>query len=451
MLTTETVLGKRKTSEFVLHLEAPVIINGTLTTGNTKKLYQCTVLGCEKAYTKPSRLEEHTRSHTGVRPFVCTTCQKSYFRENHLQAHARTHLPASDKSFICTESSCDKRFWTSQHLRTHLDWHNGAKTFQCTEPECTKVFNKHHLLKSHFSTDHDTKLRPYPCSHEGCTKSFDTNQHLRTHTKVHNEKRYTCVHEACMPTTERPIIFYPNWTALQNHIRTDHPPTCTHPSCNKRVFASQKGLRAHQKLHEQRDDEAQLSAAIRDEEAIESEQPLKKRRRGGDYGRDWKCQVDGCTKDFKSASNDKALGVHHKVTHEGKRDFVCPTCDAAFGYKHLLQRHVARLHDGVAVDESSSSESDSDPPLKPNLDIGTITGTTYADRATEPKAIRCPFPHLNDITFTLCGDTPGVLDCAYVFRRAYDLRRHLLAIHKVEASKSSIDTWVQSYKSTNIV
>jgi hypothetical protein len=37
--------------------------------GSAKKKYNCTFEGCEKAFTKPTRLEEHKRSHTGE---VCT-------------------------------------------------------------------------------------------------------------------------------------------------------------------------------------------------------------------------------------------------------------------------------------------------------------------------------------------------------------------------------------------
>lgn len=43
---------------------APIIINGKLQPGS-KKRYQCTYNGCNKAYSKPSRLVEHERSHTG--------------------------------------------------------------------------------------------------------------------------------------------------------------------------------------------------------------------------------------------------------------------------------------------------------------------------------------------------------------------------------------------------
>lgn len=42
----------------------PVLINGTLVS-HTKKRYKCTRGGCNKAYSKPSRLEEHERSHSG--------------------------------------------------------------------------------------------------------------------------------------------------------------------------------------------------------------------------------------------------------------------------------------------------------------------------------------------------------------------------------------------------
>ncbi|KAH9485146.1 hypothetical protein JR316_0002053 [Psilocybe cubensis] len=44
-----------------------IIINGKLVP-HTKKCYRCTHLGCDKAYTKPSRLEEHERTHTGQTP-----------------------------------------------------------------------------------------------------------------------------------------------------------------------------------------------------------------------------------------------------------------------------------------------------------------------------------------------------------------------------------------------
>jgi len=170
-----SILGKRQASRkdsFILHLASssshgpsdsdfeplqlsssntqssfslPIIVNGTLVPP-IKKRYKCTHNGCDKAYSKPSRLEEHERSHTGQvivflskvnftlnqslqRPFVCIKCNKSYLRETHLHAHARSHLPESERPLVCLEDSCGKRFWTSQHLRVHVNWHKGAKPF----------------------------------------------------------------------------------------------------------------------------------------------------------------------------------------------------------------------------------------------------------------------------------------------------------------------------------
>lgn len=93
-----TVLGKRKARQLngsgnlVLHLTSPcsvsenllgtsdsetsalgqskfsdkthILVNGSFI-ADTKKRYCCTHRGCEKAYSKPSRLAEHERSHTG--------------------------------------------------------------------------------------------------------------------------------------------------------------------------------------------------------------------------------------------------------------------------------------------------------------------------------------------------------------------------------------------------
>ena len=108
------------------------------------------------------------------------------------------------------------------------------------------------------------------------------------------DKRYACIHIDCIGGANSTGTFFSTWSALQSHIRINHPPACLYPSCNGRTFATQGNLRAHIKLHEERETELQL------ETAEDHDEPLRKKRRGGDQGRDWQCDVLGCDKDFKS-------------------------------------------------------------------------------------------------------------------------------------------------------
>ncbi|TFY59614.1 hypothetical protein EVJ58_g5676 [Rhodofomes roseus] len=408
---------------------------------NKKKRYTCDFDGCDKSYSKPSRLAEHQRSHTGDRPFICATCQKSYLRESHLQAHSRSHLPESARPFVCEEAECGKRFWTSQHLRVHANLHKGEMPFNCAEPSCDATFAKQYQLREHICSTHAPPgTKSYRCDHDGCSKSFATNQKLRAHVKTHDEKRYTCVHASCLPAAGHPPTYFANWTALQHHMRTAHPPTCPYPSCSGKTFTAQKGLRAHLKIHAERDLEAELEKA---EEA-----------------------------------------------RTGRRDFACSICGRTFGYKHLLQRHTAQTHPTEPVSSDSESEDDAgeiseggtegssdeqedDDPggreetAKPSVtfSIDFITGAAYDTRSQArlnngTRSLRCPFPDLPpsfcvnnggngvaaDDGATTTPTTTGQPRCQYVFSRAYDLRRHLLAEHEVEVAKEVVDEWVKSTK-----
>ncbi|KAF7315220.1 Transcriptional factor IIIa [Mycena indigotica] len=196
------------------------------------------------------------------------------------------------------------------------------------------------------------------------------------------------------------------------------------------------------KLHEQQDAEAAFDAAALSEN---DDRPWKKRR-GGNFGREWKCQVEGCDKEFKS---EKALTTHFNITHLGRRDFQCSTCEQTFGYKHLLQRHVAKCHTTPSEPPSSGDEDEEiQPVVPPQLDIGAITGVTYTRGALEKlaatTALRCPHPDLHGLDPDL--GIPTSTPCEYVFSRAYDLRRHLQATHNVVLDKEVVLRWVQRVK-----
>jgi len=112
--------------------------------------------------------------------------------------------------------------------------------------------------------------------------------------------RYTCVHLSCSTAgQEGSRRYFPTWSSLQSHIKKDHPPTCPHQSCNGKAFSNSGNLRAHLKLHENCTVDAVLKRG--DEGAgLDDDAPPRKRQRGGEYGRDWKCDKDDCAKDFSS-------------------------------------------------------------------------------------------------------------------------------------------------------
>ncbi|VDC02086.1 unnamed protein product [Peniophora sp. CBMAI 1063] len=466
------------------------------------KRYACDFDGCDKSYAKAARLAEHTRSHTGERPFVCSTCNKSYLRDTHLQAHTRSHLPESARPLQCDVSGCGKRFWTTQHLEVHdKTIHQGERHFTCTEPDCSEGFAKHNQLRAHIASVHSPPgTKPYRCTHEDCDKSFATNQKLKAHVKVHDESRYTCTLAQCENAN------FSTWTALQAHIRTAHPPTCPYPSCDGKTFARRDGLRAHLKIHRQHEEEDAMGGDGDDEGdeggEDDAEERPKKRRRGGELGRDWVCEEDRCGKDFKSK---KALATHAHVVHAGARDFICAArgCNKAYGYKHLLQRHVARAHarrsasieegegDGGGEDDeeyvSTARNAEPGPSSKSkegatrqvasadaavenaNDFIDGITGAAYARAARATRTLPCPYPSFTGLPHQLVEEHASDLEmhgaeepdassakesnsppkaCEYSFTRAYDVRRHVRAVHGVELTKADVDKWAREVRGT---
>lgn len=188
-----------------------------------------------------------------------------------------------------------------------------------------------------------------------------------------------------------------------------------------------------------------------------------------------------CGKDFKSASiifkcslsdlivpqQKRALTTHTNVTHLGRRDHICPheTCARTFGYKHLLHRHLAKVHSSTTSASSSEDDTDDPPPkhsqTSDSLGIDIITGHSYAQRTrtniANAVALLCPYPLLDGLDLisppngsTLVNDREKRLStghgCEYAFSRAYDLRRHLKAVHGLDAVKESVDDWVTERK-----
>lgn len=214
------------------------------------------------------------------------------------------------------------------------------------------------MLRTHSLQVHATPgSNPFPCEHEGCERTFKQSVHLKAHIKTHDRSsplssptcsltnvtvtRYMCSHVACLPLPleERQ---YPNWSALQKHSKSAHPPRCPYPECAGKKFTTHRGLKGHLDHHKgvegttrkrrsrrkrKRSDEEETeeteTTAIEDTEEGETEAEYevrmeserderldvvvaanksksdnKKRKLVADSP--WACDVGACRKNFKS-------------------------------------------------------------------------------------------------------------------------------------------------------
>ncbi|KAJ1919477.1 hypothetical protein H4219_001948 [Mycoemilia scoparia] len=344
-----------------------------------KRKFICDV--CGGGFNRKSRLEEHYRSHTGERPFVCDYegCGKRYIRSTHLNEHRKTHYEHLKRAFKCPYPGCTSGFSTRQHLNRHIEIHTTPRPHKCHFEGCSAAFAKRRQLQTHICTH--TGEKPHKCEFEGCGKSFSTPSKLKNHMRAHSTiPRYACGYDQCDAK-------FAQHAQLQEHIKNTHKPTVF--PCH---ICGKKLSKAH----------------LRDNH-LETHNPDRPTL---------ECPHEGCRKVYLS---EKSLKMHIKTVHDQCKPFECPEpgCNLRFPYKSIMLRHK-KLHDPCErelqiqkkLQRIKAKEEAKAQDIKSLTDIDLLTGRDY----TNPEFSDRPIPCI-------------VESCPFRFKRYYDRNRHMNAYH----------------------
>ncbi|KAJ5893332.1 hypothetical protein N7495_005023 [Penicillium taxi] len=378
------------------------------------KTRRCPFDGCDKAFNRPARLQEHIRSHNNERIFKCTfqTCDKTFLRASHLNHHIKSaHTGVRD--YVCDRPGCGKSFVTGSRLRRHLAAHDGRDKFTC--PDCEETFRKHSTLQKHITKIH-LHQKPFPCPHidltsgQQCQMAFETAGHLRSHqSRIHTEKRFSCAEctqdqqeqGSSMDTSENneSSVVFPTYALLQSHIRNVHPPQCPHCPI---VCSTSRELRRHL-------DVAHGDVTLQERKVFA-------------------CTVPECDRSFTKKGN---LSVHIRTVHEGEKRFGCGEtdlsssskvpgwdgigCGKRYGSKLALEEHIRTAHLGLPNAKAERRQrlgigKKSAGKIKQISTLAALTGHGYAEESG--RHIACLYE-----------------TCEHRFHRDYDLWVHMTTKH----------------------
>ncbi|KAJ8714291.1 hypothetical protein PYW08_007911 [Mythimna loreyi] len=131
---------------------------------------------CGLAFNDSGNLARHARAvHSQQRPHECPTCPKTFSRKSHLEDHVKSH--SESRTFVC--DICGKGSKSGAALRMHLRTH-GARRLPCVQ--CGARFKRRGELRAHVAVH--TGERPHACP---CGKSFRLRTQLTAHTRVHQK------------------------------------------------------------------------------------------------------------------------------------------------------------------------------------------------------------------------------------------------------------------------
>ena len=132
------------------------------------------------------KLTEHMKLHDGEHPFECNQCDYKAKSEEHLKYHKTIHQ--NGKLFKC--SQCDYATNKENALLNHMKDHSGEQKYSCQD--CGRTFKYKHLLKRHMANIHN--IKPFKCPEPNCDFATAVRNSFDLHSKLHvGAPRYSCI------------------------------------------------------------------------------------------------------------------------------------------------------------------------------------------------------------------------------------------------------------------